>query len=90
MSPRIPRQSPQAKGRATLATVLPWLATGLLFYLTIATFYPGYLSLDSAYQYWQARKGTFSNQSPPTMTMAWSAVSAVWPGSGGLDRKSVV
>jgi hypothetical protein len=84
MSPRIPRQSPQAKGRATLATVLPWLATGLLFYLTIATFYPGYLSLDSAYQYWQARKGTFSNQSPPTMTMAWSAVNAVWPGSGGL------
>jgi hypothetical protein len=55
-----------------------------LFLLSIAAFYPGYLSFDSAHEYWQARKGTYSDPSAPAMMIVWSGVNAVWPGSGGL------
>jgi len=54
------------------------------FALTIATFYPGHLSFDSNYQFWQARTGNYANLSPVAMAWAWSKVHALWPGSGGL------
>ncbi len=73
-----------ADPESALASGVPWLVTALLFACTIAAFYPGYLSFDSAYQYWQARTGNFSNQSPPAMTALWSAIDRLWPGSGGM------
>lgn len=54
------------------------------FLLCVAAFYPGFLSFDSAYQFWQIRSGEYSNIAPVTMTAFWALVHAVWPGSGGV------
>lgn len=52
--------------------------------LSALAFYPGFLSFDSAYQFWQIRSGEYSNIAPVTMTALWALVHAVWPGSGGV------
>ena len=54
------------------------------FALTTAAFYPGHLSFDSAFQFWQARTGQYANLSPVAMTGLWALVHRVWPGSGGM------
>lgn len=54
------------------------------FALTLATFWPGYLSWDSAYQWWQARGGTLDPAHPPVMVQLWRMVRAVLPDPGGM------
>lgn len=58
--------------------------------LTLAAFYPGHVSFDSAFQFWQARTGQYANLSPVAMTGLWALVHRAWPGSGGLFTLHVV
>jgi hypothetical protein len=92
--PAAPRHDvvpPRTKIRAPrLAAAAPALATLVLFGLTVAAFYPGYLSFDSAFQYWQARHRSYSNLPPPAMAIFWTGVDALWPGSGGMFALSAL
>lgn len=63
---------------------LPWGAAAVGFAFALAAFYPGYMSWDSAYQWWQARHGQFDSVHPPLMAMLWQLTGAVLPGPGGL------
>ena len=62
----------------------PWLAAlaGLAFVLL--AFWPGYLSWDSAYQWWQARSGELDPTHPPVMVRFWQASRALLPDPGGM------
>jgi hypothetical protein len=55
-------------------------AVGVLAYAT--AFYPGAMSFDSAYQWWQARGGESSNIHGVGMTWLWRAGNALAPGPG--------
>lgn len=48
------------------------------------TFWPGYMSWDSAYQWWQARNDQFESTHPPLLAMIWQGTAWVLPGPGGL------
>ncbi|KFN43918.1 hypothetical protein [Arenimonas oryziterrae] len=73
-----------------LAALAPWGAAlcGIVF--TLMVFSPGYLSWDSAYQWWQARHGQFDGTHPPLLAMIWRAVEVVWPGPGGMFALQIV
>ena len=61
------------------------LATGGLgFALSVAALFPGWLSYDSSFQFWQVRTGEFSNLSPVVMTALWSVVHALVPRASAL------
>ncbi|WP_374604750.1 hypothetical protein [Arenimonas sp.] len=62
----------------------PWLAAALGLGLVLATFWPGYLSWDSAWQWWQARHGELDPGHPPVMVRVWQAVRLVLPDPGGM------
>ncbi len=61
-----------------------WMAALLGLAFTLWTFYPGYMSYDSAYQWLQARHGTFDTLHPPAMAMLWQLTDRIWPGPGGM------
>lgn len=64
----------------------PWPVLGgalAMFALTVWTFYPGWLSWDSAYQWYQVRSGEWNNVHPVIMTLLWSVTDRMWPGPGG-------
>ena len=63
--------------------LLPWLAAVAGAVLTGWIFYPGYLSFDSAYQWWQARHQIVDTSHPPVMTWIWSLTDHLVPGPGG-------
>lgn len=52
--------------------------------LAVLAAYPGYMSWDSAYQWWQARHGQFEATHPPLMAMLWQLTDRVIPGPGGM------
>ena len=61
------------------------LLTGLAaLTFSVCLYFPGYLSYDSAYQFWQVRTGQFSNQSSVVMPALWKAVYPLWPSPGAL------
>lgn len=64
--------------------VAPWLAAvaGLLF--TLLAFWPGYLSWDSAWQWWQARTGELDPAHPPVMVRIWQLSRLALPDPGGM------
>jgi hypothetical protein len=62
----------------------PWIAALLGFAFTLWTFYPGYMSYDSAYQWLQARHGTFDTLHPPVMAILWQLTDRALPGPGGM------
>jgi hypothetical protein len=64
--------------------VWPWLAALAGLALSLAVFWPGYMSWDSAYQWWQARNNTFDSVHPPLMAMIWQLTDRVLPGPGGM------
>jgi hypothetical protein len=66
------------------APLVGWLLCACGFALTIAAFWPGYMSFDSAYQWWQARHGDYTNIHPPAMTLLWALTDRLWPGPGLL------
>ncbi len=62
----------------------PWLAAALGLALTLGVFWPGYLSWDSAYQWWQARTGELDPTHPPVMVRLWQMSRMVLPDPGGM------
>lgn len=61
-----------------------WLAAFLGLAMAVLVFYPGYMSWDSAYQWWQARHDVFDATHPPVMAMLWQLTDRVIPGPGGM------
>ncbi len=70
--------------RTRLGPVAAWLLVSLGFCISLALLYPGHYSFDSAYQYWQARTGEFSNVTPVAMIGLWSALLAVFGNPASL------
>lgn len=63
---------------------LVWLAAFAGLVLAVIAAYPGYMSWDSAYQWWQARHGQFDATHPPIMAMLWQWTDRAIPGPGGM------
>jgi hypothetical protein len=61
-----------------------WLAAFGGLVLAVLAAYPGYMSWDSAYQWWQARHGQFEATHPPLMAMLWQLTDRAIPGPGGM------
>jgi hypothetical protein len=66
-----------------LPRLLPWLLALLLLATSAATFWPGVLSWDSAYQWYQVRTGEWTSVHPALMTALWSLTDRLLPGPGG-------
>ena len=62
----------------------PWFTALFGIGLTLGLFYPGYMSWDSAFQWWQARHGMYDSVQPPLMSMIWRLCDQVWSGPGGM------
>ncbi len=62
----------------------PWLAALLGLGVALAVFWPGYMSWDSAYQWWQARQDRFDSVHPPLMAMIWQLSDRGVAGPGGM------
>ncbi len=67
-----------------LAVFAPWYAAFLGVGLTLLLFYPGYMSMDSAYQWWQARHDSYDPVHPPLMSMIWRICDQIYSGPGGM------
>ncbi len=61
----------------------PWYLACLGIGLTLYLFYPGYMSWDSAYQWWQVRHGVFDPAHPIIMVTIWRSTEMILPGPGG-------
>ena len=65
-------------------TLTAWITAVCGLAIAVLAFYPGYMSWDSAYQWWQARHGQFDATHPPAMAMFWQLTDRVLPGPGGM------
>jgi len=73
------RGSVDAK-RASLAAAI----TAAGFALTVYIFYPGVMTFDARYVYEDIAKGSFGDWQSPVMTLVWSWIDPIAPGSGSL------
>lgn len=73
-----------------LAKFAPWYAAFLGIGLTLLLFYPGYMSMDSAYQWWQARHASYDPVHPPLMSMIWHFCDQIVSGPGGMFILQIV
>jgi len=64
--------------------ISPWITAILGFTFTLWAFYPGYMSYDSADQWFQARHNAFNTLHPPAMAMLWQLTDHILPGPGGM------
>jgi len=71
---------PRSIPATTLARRLPWLLAAAGFAFDIAAFWPGQMSFDSAYAWWQARNGTTLGIVPPVFVLVWRACEAIVSG----------
>jgi hypothetical protein len=67
-----------------LVEFAPLSAACLGIGITLCLFYPGYMSWDSAYQWWQARHASYDAVHPPLMAMIWRVCDKIWSGPGGM------
>lgn len=67
-----------------IAVLFPWLTALAGVAATLWLFYPGYMSWDSAYQWWQARHASYDSVHPPLIAMIWRLCEQVLPGPGGM------
>lgn len=67
-------------GLTTRSKIAFVCALALLAAAQIFAFFPGYLTHDSAYQWWQARTGELTTLWPPGMILLMAAVDAWIPG----------
>lgn len=67
-----------------LVEFTPWYAACLGIGVTLFLFYPGFMSWDSAYQWWQARHVSYDSVHPPLMSMIWRVCDKIWSGPGGM------
>lgn len=63
---------------------LPLLLVVVAFIFYLWLFYPGYMSFDAAFQYWQVRTGEWSSLHPVIMQMHWWVTDFFIQGPGGL------
>jgi hypothetical protein len=66
------------------ARLAPWAAAALGLAAVLIVFWPGYMSWDSAYQWWQARHDRFDSVHPPLLAMIWQLSDRVVAGPGGM------
>jgi hypothetical protein len=66
------------------ARLLPWAAAALGLAAVLIVFWPGYMSWDSAYQWWQARHDRFDSVHPPLLAMIWQPMDRIVEGPGGM------
>jgi hypothetical protein len=67
-------------GRVCWEFLLPLLPLGILLY----SVQPGYLSPDSAYQFWQARHNEYFDIAPPLFPWIWHLMLPVFPDTTGI------
>ncbi len=60
------------------------LLAAVAFIITVALFYPGFMSRDSGVQLRQARSGLFTDHHPVVMAMLWRQIDHLIPGQGGM------
>ncbi|HEY6894092.1 MAG TPA: hypothetical protein VI258_07990, partial [Rhodanobacteraceae bacterium] len=65
---------------ARLAAAVPWLLAIGGFAFDIAAFWPGQMSFDSAYAWWQARGGDTTDIAPPMFIFVWRLLDALHEG----------
>ena len=63
--------------------LLPWVAAFLGIAFSAYVFYPGYLTWDSAYQWWQVRHHVVDTAHPPIMVWVWGLTNHLLAGPGG-------
>jgi hypothetical protein len=73
------RGSLNAKRVALIAAI-----TAAGFALTVYVFYPGVMTFDARYVYQDIAKGFFGDWQSPVMTLLWSWIDPIAPGSGSL------
>ena len=56
----------------------------LNFLFILSGFYPGYMSIDSLYQYQQSKTMEFTDHHPPVMAGIWSLLNYIFSGPQGL------
>lgn len=64
------------------SAAVPWLIAAAGFALDVAAFWPGQMSFDSAYAWWQARGGTTTNIAPPMLIFVWRVCDLLLEGPG--------
>lgn len=79
-APTVAADAPQGLG----GRLAPWAAAALGLTVVLFVFWPGYMSWDSAYQWWQARHDQFDSVHPPLMAMLWQSTDRVVEGPGGM------
>ena len=62
--------------------LVPWLIAIAGFAFDLAAFWPGQMSFDSAYTWWQARGGETTDIAPPVLIYLWRACDALLEGPG--------
>jgi hypothetical protein len=68
--------------RSNAADALPWLLALAGFVFDMAAYYPGQMSFDGAYVWWQARGGESTDLHSPTLVHVWRACDALLTGPG--------
>jgi hypothetical protein len=71
-----------ARRSAMMAATVPWLVAIVGFAFDIAAFWPGQMSFDSAYAWWQARGGETTDIAPPMLIFIWRLCDALLEGPG--------
>jgi hypothetical protein len=77
MNARVPDRIVEAT-----AAWLPWLIAVAGFAFDLAAYWPGQMSFDSAYTWWQARGGDTTDIAPPMLIFVWRACDALLAGPG--------
>lgn len=70
--------------RTALRPYLPWCIALAGFAFDLAAFWPGQMSFDSAYAWWQARGGASTNIVPPLFVWVWRVCDRIVDGPGAL------
>lgn len=81
-APRRRHDGALAPTRATTVAVIAAAALAALLFAT--AFYPGWLSFDSSYQWWQARSGEISNINGIGIVLLWQAARGLHDGPQAL------
>lgn len=68
----------------TARRYIPWLLACAGFAFDLAAFWPGQMSFDSAYTWWQARGGATTDIVPPAFVWIWRACDLLVDGPGAL------
>ncbi|HKE48183.1 MAG TPA: hypothetical protein VKB52_08955 [Rhodanobacteraceae bacterium] len=72
----------EARSLAVPPRLLPWLVAFAGFAFDVAAYWPGQMSFDSAYTWWQARGGATTDIAPPMLIFVWRACDALVEGPG--------